>query len=206
MLEFIGQLVRYIRRSTRATIPLLKPHEEVKKVAIIALTADRGLAGPSTPTSCAGRFDAGRHLQGRGRRQRPGASWAARAYSTVALPGLQAGQGLSGRHRPARRSSKPRPSPTGVIRRYTAESIDRVHLVYNRFKSAMEQYVTEQVVLPIQEELTSLVHPGGRRRAHGLHLRAVAGGHPRPTCCPPTSRSPSTGRSSRAWPASTARA
>ena len=49
----------------------------------------------------------------------------------------------------------------GVIRRYNAETIDRVHLVYNRFKSAMDQYVDEQIVLPIQEELTSLYTPEG---------------------------------------------
>jgi F-type H+-transporting ATPase subunit gamma len=46
-----------------------------------------------------------------------------------------------------------------VIRRYHNETIDRVHLVFNRFKSPVEQFVTDQVILPIQEELTNLYAP-----------------------------------------------
>jgi len=44
MLEFIGQLVRYIPVAGNE-YPLLKEHATVKRVAVIALTADRGLAG-----------------------------------------------------------------------------------------------------------------------------------------------------------------
>ncbi len=41
----------------------------------------------------------------------------------------------------------------------STDQIDRVHLVFNRFKSPMEQYVTDQVILPIQEEVTGLFIP-----------------------------------------------
>ena len=33
--------------------PLLRDHAEVPRVAVVVNTSDRGLAGPTTPTSCA---------------------------------------------------------------------------------------------------------------------------------------------------------
>jgi F-type H+-transporting ATPase subunit gamma len=47
----------------------------------------------------------------------------------------------------------------GTIRRYANDVIDRVHLVFNRFKSPIEQYVTDQVILPIQEEIMGEYSP-----------------------------------------------
>jgi F-type H+-transporting ATPase subunit gamma len=41
----------------------------------------------------------------------------------------------------------------GVIRRYQNSVIDKVHLVFNRYKSPVEQFVTDQTILPIQEEI-----------------------------------------------------
>ena len=206
MLEFIGQLVRYLPVDVEPSIPLLKPHAEVKKVAIIALTADRGLCGAFNSNIM-------RRASTWSTRTRPRASratWSSlgrKGVSTVALPGLQGGQGLPGRHRAHRLPRRPGHHRTGSSGATRPRTIDRVHLVFNRFKSAMEQYV---------DRPGDPAHPGGahrvstrrprRRRAHGLHLRAVGGGRSWPTCCPPTSRSPSTGRSWRAWPASTARA
>ena len=42
---------------------------------------------------------------------------------------------------------------------YTSEQVDRVHLIYNQFKSAMEQRPTDQVLLPIQEEIVGTYLP-----------------------------------------------
>ncbi len=44
MLEFIGQLVRYLQVDV-TQYPLLKDRVQIKKVAVIALTADRGMCG-----------------------------------------------------------------------------------------------------------------------------------------------------------------
>ena len=77
MLEFIGQLVRYIPVGG-SEYPLLKPHKEVKKVAIIALTADRGLAGAFNSNIMRRAFDLVDTYEGPGRRQRPRAFSAAR--------------------------------------------------------------------------------------------------------------------------------
>ena len=92
----------------------------------------------------------------------------------------------------------------GIIRRYANESIDRVHLVFNRFKSPMEQFVTDQVILPIQEEITSSLHPSRRPGAHGLPLRAFGGGDPGRSAPLVRRDHHLSGPSWRAWPASTA--
>ncbi len=44
MLEFIGQLVRYLQVDV-TQYPLLKDRDQIKKVTVIALTADRGMCG-----------------------------------------------------------------------------------------------------------------------------------------------------------------
>jgi F-type H+-transporting ATPase subunit gamma len=156
MLEFIGQLVRYIPASG-SEYPLLKPHKEVKKVTVIALTSDRGLAGAFNSNIMRRAFDlvdtyakegveSDLVLLGR------------KGYTTARFQGYRVDKAyLDVTERTAFLEAQA--ITAGTIRRYNAESIDRVHLVYNRFKSAMEQYVTEQIVLPIQEELTSLYTP-----------------------------------------------
>ena len=156
MLEFIGQLVRYVPVSG-SEYPLLKQHKEVKKVTVIALTSDRGLAGAFNSNIMRRAFDlvdtyakqgvdSDLVLLGR------------KGYTTARFQGYRVDKAyLDVTERTAFLEAQA--ITAGTIRRYNAENIDRVHLVYNRFKSAMEQYVTEQVVLPIQEELTSLYTP-----------------------------------------------
>jgi F-type H+-transporting ATPase subunit gamma len=153
MLEFIGQLARYLQVDLSAS-PLLRTHPHVRKVAIIALTADRGLCGAfnsnitkralelvdtygaqgvETDLVIMGRKGAGtvRFLKYK----------IDKAYLDVtdSTAFLEA-QALT----------------NGVIRRYENDVIDRVHLVFNSFRSPVEQMVTDQVILPIQEEIMGL--------------------------------------------------
>jgi F-type H+-transporting ATPase subunit gamma len=156
MLEFIGQLVRYLQVDL-TDYPLLREHKEVKKVAVIALTADRGLAGAfnsnimrraleRVDTYAAEGIDSDLVILGR------------KGFTTARFQGyrvdkayLDVTEGTAFLEAQA--------IAHGVIRRYSDDLIDRVHLVYNRFKSPMEQFVTDQLILPIQEELTSLYTP-----------------------------------------------
>jgi F-type H+-transporting ATPase subunit gamma len=158
MLEFIGQLVRYIPVSG-SEYPLLKPHKEVKKVAIIALTADRGLAGAFNSNITRRAFELVDTYKAQGV-DSDLVMLGRKGYGTARFQGYRVDKAyLDVTERTAFLEAQA--ITAGVIRRYKAEDIDRVHLVYNRFKSAMEQYVDEQVVLPIQEELTSLYTPAG---------------------------------------------
>ncbi len=156
MLEFIGQLVRYIPVSG-SEYPLLKTHKEVKKVTIIALTSDRGLAGAFNSNIMRRAFELVDTYKAQGV-DSDLVVLGRKGYTTARFQGYRVDKAyLDVTERTAFLEAQA--ITAGVIRRYNAETIDRVHLVYNRFKSAMEQFVTEQIVLPIQEELTSLYTP-----------------------------------------------
>jgi F-type H+-transporting ATPase subunit gamma len=156
MLEFIGQLVQYLQVDLSAH-PLLKPHEKIKKVAVIAITSDRGLAGAFNSNIVrralelidkytAEGVDSDLVLLGR------------RGASTVRFQGYHMDKVyLDVTERTAFLEAQA--LTNGVIRRYVNDQIDRVHVVFNRFKSPMEQFVTDQVILPIQEEVTGLFIP-----------------------------------------------
>jgi F-type H+-transporting ATPase subunit gamma len=156
MLEFIGQLVQYLQVDLSAN-PLLRTHDKVKKVAILALTSDRGLAGAFNSNITrramelvdeykAQGVDSDLVVMGR------------RGVSTVRFQGYRIDKAyLDVTERTAFLEAQA--LTNGVIRRYANDVIDRVHLVYNRFKSPMEQYVTEQVILPIQEQVTGMYIP-----------------------------------------------
>ena len=140
MLEFIGQLARYLQVDLNEH-PLLKEHAEVKKVAIIALTADRGLCGAFNSNIIRKALDLVDSYTAKGVDSdlvvmgRKGVSTVRflkyrldKAYVDVnERTGFLEAQALT----------------HGVIWRYEKEVIDRVHLVFNRFKSPMEQYVTD---------------------------------------------------------------
>jgi len=161
MLEFIGQMARYLQVDL-SMHPLLKPRTEINKVAVIALTADRGLCGAFNSNIIRRALELvdGYVAQGvdydlvvMGRR---GVSTVRflkkyrldKAYLDVTeRTAFLEAQALT----------------NGVVRRYAAGTIDRVHLVFNRFKSPMEQFVTDQVILPIQEEVTGLYTPSDAR-------------------------------------------
>jgi F-type H+-transporting ATPase subunit gamma len=163
MLEFIGQLVQYLQVDLSAH-PLLKPHDKVKKVAVIAITSDRGLAGAFNSNIVrkaldlidkytAEGVDSDLVLLGR------------RGANTVRFQGYHMDKVyLDVTERTAFLEAQA--LTNGVIRRYVNEQIDRVHLVFNRFKSPMEQYVTDQVILPIQEEVTGLFIPKDEQVKH----------------------------------------
>jgi len=57
-----------------------------------------------------------------------------------------------------------------ISRLYTAYELDRVHLVFNHFKSPVEQIVTDQVILPLGRELvesTPEPEAGGVKKLEG---------------------------------------
>jgi len=156
MLEFIGQLVRYLQVDV-TQYPLLKDRDQIKKVTVIALTADRGMCGAFNSNIlrraldrvdkyAAQGVDSDLVIMGR------------KGVGTARFQGYRIDKAyLDVTERTAFLEAQA--IANGVIRRYTNETIDRVHLVFNSFKSPMEQFVTDQVLLPIQEELTGLYCP-----------------------------------------------
>jgi F-type H+-transporting ATPase subunit gamma len=155
MMEFIAGLARYIEVDPDE-FPLLKQHDHVGRVAIVALTGDRGLSGAFNANVIRATLEKIRSYQREdvevelivvGRKGV--GTFRFQGYDHRAYTGFTDRPSFSDAQAIAYR----------VTELYTGERVDRVHLVFNSFKSAMEQYVTEQVILPIQEELSEKYVP-----------------------------------------------
>ena len=158
MMEFIAGLVRYLQVDV-GSYPLLKEHGKVRRVAVVALTADRGMCGAFNSNIVRRALDRVREYQAQG----------------IETDLIVAGRKGIGTLR--FQGYKPLATYMDITDRsafldaqaiahrvadlYVTEKVDRVHLVFNRFKSAMEQFITDQVILPIQEELVPEYTPQG---------------------------------------------
>jgi F-type H+-transporting ATPase subunit gamma len=158
MMEFIAGLVRYLQVDV-GSYPLLKEHEKVRRVAVVALTADRGMCGAFNSNIVRRALDR------------------VRAYKAQGIETDLVIAGRKGIGTLRFQGYKPLATYMDITDRsafldaqaiahrvadlYVTEKVDRVHLVFNRFKSAMEQFITDQVILPIQEELVPEYTPQG---------------------------------------------
>ena len=148
MLELMGVTAR---AAGSVRLPLLERREEVSRVALLPITADRGLAGAFNAQVLRRAFALERELRGDGVEVK----WLAsgrRGRSSLTFRGyelIQAWQGFSERPEYA--------DAQAIARRaaelYASEEVDRVIVVYNRFQSALVQQVTVQDLLPIPEKV-----------------------------------------------------
>ena len=147
MLELMGVTAR---AAGSVRLPLLE-RRDVTRVALLPITADRGLAGAFNAQVLRRAFALERELRGDGVEVR----WLAsgrRGRSSLTFRGyelIQAWQGFSERPEYA--------DAQAIARRaaelYANEEADRVVVVYNRYKSALVQQVTVQDLLPIPEKV-----------------------------------------------------
>jgi F-type H+-transporting ATPase subunit gamma len=137
--------------SSIRNLALLQQREEVRRVAFVVVTGDRGLAGPFNGQVLRRAFELERHARAEGQEViwlavgRKGASTLRfRRYEVTAQwagfadkPGYHDAQAVG--HK--------------LAELYEAEEVDRVVLIYNRFESALVQRVTATDLLPIREEV-----------------------------------------------------
>jgi len=129
----------------------LLQQREPRRVAVVALTGDRGLAGAFNGQILRRAFALERTLRSEGREVR----WLVvgrKGRSTLAFRRYEVDQAWTGfTDRPAYADAQ------GVAHRlaelYTEDEIDRAVLVYNQYVSPLVQRVTEQQILPISEEV-----------------------------------------------------
>ena len=129
----------------------LLQEREPRRVAIVALTGDRGLAGAFNGQILRRAFSLERSLRSEGKEVR----WLVvgrRGRSTLQFRRYAIEQAWLGfTDRPSYHDAR------GVAHRlaelYTEDEIDRAVLVYNQYVSPLVQRVTEQQVLPISEEV-----------------------------------------------------
>jgi F-type H+-transporting ATPase subunit gamma len=139
--------------SSFRNLALLQQRDEVRRVAIVVITGDRGLAGPFNGQVLRRAFELERQARSNGqdvvwlvvgrkgastlrfRRYEVTGEWAGFAEK----PGYHDAQAVG--HR--------------LAELYENKEVDRVVLVYNRYESALVQRVTTSDLLPIRQEVLS---------------------------------------------------
>jgi F-type H+-transporting ATPase subunit gamma len=153
------------RASGSVRLPLLE-RREVRRVAVLPVTADRGLAGAFNAQILRRAFALERELRGEGLEvnwlvigRRGRSSLTFRGYDVV-----QSWQGFT--ERPE--YSDAQAVAHKVAELYANEEIDRVVVIYNHFQSALVQEVTIQDLLPIPEDV---IHAGEEEDSREAALR-----------------------------------
>ena len=151
--ERMYELMQEVARVTEHTsqFPLLEVREEIKTVAIVMLTGDRGLAGAFNANIIRQGLTLAEEMQAQGRK----VEWyiiGKKGVGTMRFRGYKAKESIQGI------TDKPKYTDASdiahrIVTAYVDGEVDEVHLVYNHFKSAVEQKVTEQVILPLGQEV-----------------------------------------------------
>jgi F-type H+-transporting ATPase subunit gamma len=132
-------------------LPLLERREQIGKVAILPVTADRGLAGGFNAQVIRRSLALQREQEAQGR-EVVWFSTGRKASSTLRFRRLNLVQGWTGfSERPA--YSDAQAIAHAVSEAYTSGDVDTVFVVYNAFVSALTQKVTVRELLPIPTDL-----------------------------------------------------
>jgi F-type H+-transporting ATPase subunit gamma len=141
----------------------LLQEREPRRVAIVALTGDRGLAGAFNGQILRRAFALERSLRAEGRDVR----WLVvgrKGRSTLQFRRYEVAQAWVGfTDRPSYHDAQAVAHRLAEL--YTEEEIDRAILVYNHYVSPLVQRVTEQQVLPISEQVLGKDEEDERDRA-----------------------------------------
>jgi F-type H+-transporting ATPase subunit gamma len=128
---------------------VLEEREEIRRVGILLVTGDRGLAGA---------FNSNIVREGMRLKREFESDGADVSFSVVGRRGVSAltfrKQDLLGSYvgftdRPG--FANAREIGEELVSAYTDEDLDRVELVYNRYESPLTQYVRRQTLLPLQQ-------------------------------------------------------
>jgi F-type H+-transporting ATPase subunit gamma len=130
-------------------VPVMVERENVKRVGIVLVTGDRGLAGA---------FNSNIIREGMRTAARVRSEGAEPSFAVVGRKGVSAltfrKQEIAGSYigftdRPA--FANAREIGEEMTARYVDEDLDRVELIYNRFVSPLTQHVWRQTLLPLQQ-------------------------------------------------------
>jgi F-type H+-transporting ATPase subunit gamma len=137
--------------SSIRNLALLQQREEVRRVAFVVVTGDRGLAGPFNGQVLRRAFELERQARAEGQE----VSWLTvgrKGASTLRFRRYELSAQWAGfADKPAYTDAQAVGHKLAEL--YEAEEVDRVVLIYNRFESALVQRVTTTNLLPIREEV-----------------------------------------------------
>jgi len=144
--------------SSFRNLALLQQRDEVRRVAFVVVTGDRGLAGPFNGQVLRRAFELERQARSEGQEVvwltvgRKGASTL--RFRRYELSGQWAGFADKPSYHDAQAIGHK------LAELYEAEEVDRVVLLYNRYESALVQRVTTTDLLPIREDVLAQEEPG----------------------------------------------
>jgi len=148
MVEMMLDLATYADEPGRYA--LLREHDEEKAIALVVVTGDRGLAGAFNANVLRKSIEIAREHAARG----VDARWLVvgrKGVGSLRFRGYELEQTWTGKSdRPSYADAQT--IARHVIELYTTGQVDRVRLIYNHFKSPLEQRVMDVVVLPIVRE------------------------------------------------------
>jgi F-type H+-transporting ATPase subunit gamma len=137
--------------SSFRNLALLQERDEVRRVAFVVVTGDRGLAGPFNGQVLRRAFE----LERRARSEGQEVVWLTvgrKAASTLRFRRYElAAQWAGFADRPSYHDAQAIGHKLAEL--YEAEEVDRVVLLYNRYESALVQRVTTTDLLPIREDV-----------------------------------------------------
>jgi F-type H+-transporting ATPase subunit gamma len=152
---YAGAIRRMTRQAAEAagseisSLPILRRHESENRVAILLVTADRGLAGAFNSQILRAGLRAGSEHEGEGRDVTFYAS-GRRGVSSLGFRGRDVAGAYTGfTDRPAYADA--REIAEDLITAYVDDKIDRVEIFYNGYVSPLVQEVRRETLLPLQE-------------------------------------------------------
>ena len=160
MLELMGGVSQ---AAGAVRLPLLERRETVAKVAIVPITADRGLAGGFNAQVIRRSLALMREAEAAGQ-EVVWFSSGRKAASTLRFRRLNVAQSWTGfSERP--KYSDAQALAHAVSEAYVAGEVDKVLVVYNAFISALVQKVTVRELLPIAQDLLEQSDAAGAHEA-----------------------------------------
>ncbi|HEY8581350.1 MAG TPA: ATP synthase F1 subunit gamma [Capillimicrobium sp.] len=151
---YAGAIRRMTRQAAEAaenvpSLPILNEHESVRRVAILLVTGDRGLAGAFNSQIIRAGMRAARDHEAEGREVVFYAS-GRRGVSTLQFRNRAPEGGYTGfTDRPAYANA--REIAEDLIAAYVDGNVDQVEVFYNGYVSALTQEVRRETLLPLQQ-------------------------------------------------------
>jgi F-type H+-transporting ATPase subunit gamma len=143
--------------SSLRNLALLQQRDEVRRVALVVVTGDRGLAGPFNGQVLRRAFELERHARAEGQK----VTWLVvgrKGASTLRFRRYELGGQWAGfADKPSYHDAQAVGHRLAEL--YESEEVDRVVLIYNRYESALVQRVTTTDLLPIREEVLAAEQP-----------------------------------------------
>jgi F-type H+-transporting ATPase subunit gamma len=165
-------------------LPILNEHEDERRVGILLVTGDRGLAGAFNSQIIRAGVRAGNDYETEGKETRYYAS-GRRGVSSLTFRGKEpTGQYTGFTDRPAYANA--REIASDLMAAYVDGELDRVEIFYNGYISPLTQKVTRETLLPLQQasileaEDDEDEHEGGEGHDGADHKRALVEYEPDP--------------------------